>query len=230
MFTGIIQQLGKIVSVQKKSSSTRDGFRFVLQISKRKVSPGESVAIEGVCLTVIKERRKRSHSFLTLDAAEETVKKTTLGKIFPNQRVNVEWPLEIGQELGGHFVQGHVDATGKIIQIQEAGNSKLYWFSYPAFLQNCLVPKGSIAVDGISLTLVDVREEHFSVAILPFTEEHTSLRFKKIGDEVNLESDILAKTIARQFQLMKKEIFPAEELYQKINLDWDARMAEEGYK
>lgn len=252
MFSGIIQSVGKIVSIhpvrsrpscgtaiaamgrltsnraKSDSGDLAQGFRLVVEVPLQKVSAGESISVDGVCLTVVGRKKKKSQTQLTFDVAEETARKSTLGRLLPKKVVNLERALKIGEPLGGHFVQGHVDAKGKILKIQEAGNSKLYWFSYPAFLQSCLVPKGSIAVDGISLTIVDVSEESFSVAILPFTEQNTSLRFKKIGEEVNLEGDILAKTVARQFQLLKQEFFRGEKLEQKINLDWDARMAEKG--
>ncbi|OGR87302.1 MAG: hypothetical protein A3A86_08545 [Elusimicrobia bacterium RIFCSPLOWO2_01_FULL_60_11] len=107
--------------------------------------------------------------------------------------VNLELPLRAGDEIGGHFVQGHVDGTGKIVKILPQKNSRLYFFSYPRGLAPCLVPKGSVAVDGVSLTIAGIRNGEFSVSVLPYTEKATALRYKRAGDAVNLEADILAK-------------------------------------
>jgi riboflavin synthase len=154
---------------------------------------GESIALNGCCLTVV------SMTATTLDfqAGPETLKRTNLGLIRQNDRLNVERSMKIGDSLGGHIVQGHVDGQGSVLEIIHEGEWTTIYFSAPPELTRMMVSKGSICVDGVSLTLVDVQAEKFSVALIPHTLEITTLGQRKVGDVVNLEVDILAKHLAK---------------------------------
>lgn len=187
MFTGIIQHSGVIESFERLQNGARlrlrttDGSPFVR---------GESVAINGVCLTVLPEA-----DALIADVSEETLRRTTLGSLPRNRRVNIERALAVGDRLGGHFVQGHVDAVGALVSIATAGEFAVYRWSYPAEYAPLVVSKGSIAIDGVSLTIVDPDAETLSAALIPETLRRTSLGEAKIGDAVNLEFDMVAKHI-----------------------------------
>ena len=184
MFTGIINFTGTVLKA---------GPRLLIRTPFKDVKKGGSVSVDGVCLTALKITPNKSGSDILFELSSETLRKSTAGKLNKGTTVNLELPLRAGDEIGGHFVQGHVDGTGKIIKILPQKNSRLYFFSYPSGLKPCLVSKGSVSVDGISLTIAGVRNGEFSVSILPYTEKATALRFKKAGDSVNLEADILAK-------------------------------------
>jgi riboflavin synthase len=197
MFTGLIESLGKV------SDRKRDGSAMRLTIEvpetmaddedRAAIRIGDSVAINGCCLTVI-EIDGRRWSF---QAGEETLSKTNLGKLRRRNAVNLERPLSVRGELGGHFVQGHVDGVGTVDDIQRDGEWVTMWFRLPAELATLVVPKGSIAVDGISLTVVNVGQDRFSVALIPHTLEVTTLGLRKLGDSVNIETDVLAKYVQR---------------------------------
>jgi riboflavin synthase len=138
---------------------------------------------------------------MTFDLSAETLKRTTLGTLRPDQKVNLEASLRTGDSLGGHFVLGHVDATGKILAKVPQGSWVLYEFMIPPGFQRYLVPKGSVAVDGISLTVVEPRDNSFSAAVIPHTEKNTTLGYKNIGNGVNLEGDILAKHVEKLLEI-----------------------------
>lgn len=184
MFTGIISFTGTVL---------KTGPRLLISTPFKNVKKGGSVAVDGVCLTALKTRPHKGGSDILFELSSETMRKSTAGKLKKGTTVNLELPLRAGDEIGGHFVQGHVDGTGKIVKILPQKNSRLYFFSYPSGLNPCLVPKGSVAVDGISLTITGIRNGEFSVSVLPYTEKSTALRTKRAGDAVNLEADILAK-------------------------------------
>jgi riboflavin synthase len=186
VFTGIIHRIGILIKA---------GPRLLIRTPFKDVKKGGSIAVNGICLTVLKTQFHKRGSDICFELSEETMKKSTAGKWKKGTRLNLELPLRAGEEIGGHFVQGHVDGTGKILKILPQKNSSIYFFSYPS--ESCLVPKGSIAVDGISLTLASVRNGEFSVSVLPYTEKSTTLKFKRVGDTVNLETDILAKVIVK---------------------------------
>lgn len=152
---------------------------------------GESVAVNGACLTVIAHDAE-SCSF---EAGPETLARTNLGDLAPGQRVNIERALRVGDRLSGHLVQGHVDGLGRIASRHASGEWETVWFECPAPLASQMVPKGSVTVDGVSLTLVEVADDRFSVALIPHTLQHTTLGFKRKGATVNLETDILAKYV-----------------------------------
>ena len=216
MFTGIIEQIGKA----KKVSPKDGGLSLMIQINLKTFKVGESVALDGVCLTVVKKQNQKKGTLLSFELAEETLKKTTFKDITIGAQLNLERSLKMGSPLGGHFVQGHIDGIGKISKIELQGNSKLFFFSYPFSLEPYIVPKGSIAINGISLTVVESNQHNFSVSILPFTENQTSLKDKKIGDEVNLETDIIAKIVAQQTKNHLKSALDPGSLYQKIQIDY----------
>jgi len=157
------------------------------------LSIGESVAVNGACLTVVAIHGNE----FDFEVGPETLLKTNLGSLRANDRVNLERSLRVGDRLGGHFVQGHVDAVGTIESRTRNGDWEDVWFRCPAELTLLMVPKGSIAVDGVSLTLVHVEAERFSVMLIPHTQSMTTLGFKQSGDSVNIEADMLAKHVAK---------------------------------
>ena len=199
MFTGIIEELGRVEKVTK----TADGLRLTISAEKviKDISIGSSMAINGVCLTVVAYNKNSFEA----DVMAETIKKTNISEFREGGFVNMERPIKISGRLEGHFVLGHVDGIGII----KRGLSP--FFGYPLLggvpdeieitiipeLARYIVPKGSIAIDGISLTVVDVADDTFRVAIIPYTSKNTTLGFKGIGDKVNLEFDIIAKHIER---------------------------------
>jgi riboflavin synthase len=193
MFTGIVEESGRVAAVQV----TPDGARLeiVAPLVAAGARVGDSVAINGVCLTAtdVVEGLAR----LAFDAVPETLSRTNLGALRSGDRVNLERPLAVGDRLGGHIVQGHVDGVGRIAALQPEGNATRVTIAAPETLMRYVVEKGSIAVDGISLTIAGVDGEQFSVAIIPHTWEVTNLSHRRVGDPVNLEVDILAKYVER---------------------------------
>jgi riboflavin synthase len=156
---------------------------------------GDSVAVNGVCLTVVRAVRIPGGQRVEFDLSEETLRRTTLGEWGPGRSVNLERALRMGDPLGGHMVQGHVDAVGRLISRRSKDGWSLFTFSFPAELRDYLVHKGSVAVDGISLTLLEPARGRFGVAVIPHTERVTTLGATRAGDAVNLETDPLAKHV-----------------------------------
>jgi riboflavin synthase len=185
MFTGIIQTIGKVVKY--------DGKRLWITTPFRSVGRGESISIDGVCLTVA-ARHGRDLGF---DVGKQTQEITTLGTLKTGARVNLERALRVGDRLGGHWVSGHVEETGKILTIEKAWQSAWFTFRMPKAVKRFVRSKGSIAIDGISLTVAAVRGDHVKIMIIPHTLSHTTLAEKKIGDRVNMEPDLLAKYALR---------------------------------
>jgi riboflavin synthase len=188
MFTGIILHTGTIESFERRSNGAR------LRIRTSDPDPftrGESLAVNGVCLTVLPE----SNGSLVADLSDETLARTTLGSVGTGTRVNVERALALGDRLGGHLVQGHVDTTGTLISIASEGDFAVYRWSFPAEDAELVVAKGSIAVDGVSLTVVDPDANSFGAALIPETLRRTNLGAANIGDAVNLEYDMIAKYV-----------------------------------
>ncbi len=190
MFTGLIETLGTIQDVQTEATGKR--IRIAASIAKE-LAMGESVAVNGVCLTVV----EHDDSVFVLQVGPETLARTNLGALKVASRANLERSLRLTDRLGGHLVQGHVDGTGTITNRVAQGDWDLVWFGCAPELAAQMIPKGSIAVDGISLTLVDVNAEGFSVALIPHTLEQTTLGTKKVGDAVNLEIDLIAKYVLK---------------------------------
>lgn len=194
MFTGIIRHQAVIKSVNQQGS----GLRLVLALpSGLKLKLGDSVAVNGACLTVDRLAGKTAAEFVLMP---ETLNKTSFGKNFNSvlpklvgKFANIELPLKYGQRLDGHFVLGHVDTTGKIIKILNKGKTKIFAISFPAKFKKLVVAKGSVAVDGVSLTIASVSKNIFSVSLVNYTLKKTTFGKKQVGGEVNLEFDILGK-------------------------------------
>lgn len=189
MFSGLVEILGTIDRV------VDEGAGRCLVVAAPAIAAelrlGDSVAINGTCLTVVAS----DLCTCTFEAGPETLRLTNLSELRSGDRVNLERALKLSDRLGGHIVQGHVDGMGRIAERQRQGPWETVWFSCPAELTEQMAPKGSVAVDGVSLTLVDVAGDRFSVALIPHTLEHTTLGHKSVGATVNLETDILAKYV-----------------------------------
>jgi riboflavin synthase len=191
MFTGLIIELGEIRALERRGPNAR------LTLKGREIFNdlvlGDSIAINGVCLTVASAEKETA----CFDVSGETLKSTNLGEFKRGDRVNLESSLRPNSKLGGHFVTGHVEAAGKIRSRRAEGNAERIEIEAPVSVLKYLVPKGSVAVDGISLTVVDVLKDAFSIVIIPHTALETTIGFKKTGDSVNLEPDILAKYVEK---------------------------------
>lgn len=188
MFTGIILHTGTIQSYERRPNGARLRIRTTDPVP---FTRGESLAVNGVCLTVLPE----PDGSLVADLSDETLSRTTLGTLGIDRAVNVERALSLGDRLGGHMVQGHVDTTGTLDSITHEGEFAVYRWSYPDEYAELVVPKGSIAVDGVSLTIVDPERGSFGAALIPETLRRTNLGTARIGDGVNLELDMVAKYI-----------------------------------
>lgn len=162
-----------------------------LDLSHTKI--GDSISVDGACLTVF----KLSGHIFTLDVSPETLQRTTLSSAKDGQSVNLEMPLKMSDPLGGHFVSGHVDGTGEIVETTPEGNSIRYRFRVPREIGRYLIEKGSVAVDGISLTVTECDDREFSVSVIPHTAQQTTLGKKKVGDRVNIENDLIAKYVEK---------------------------------
>jgi riboflavin synthase len=196
MFTGLIETIGEVAELKP----TAAGFRMRLQTSlSPELTPGDSLAVNGVCLTVVAAGADGVH----MDVSPETVRVSALGSLKRGGQVNLERPLRADSRVGGHFVQGHVDATGTIEELRKDGD---YWWvtiKFPPSLAAQIVRKGSIAVDGISLTVAGVDDRRFDVQVIPFTWDHTNLQAAKVNDLVNLEFDMLGKYVLRAMELVR---------------------------
>ncbi|MCK6459705.1 MAG: riboflavin synthase [Planctomycetes bacterium] len=190
MFTGIVQSMGRIVSLSPAEGGVRLWVDAGAMAAEAKV--GDSVAVDGCCLTVVGASGAR----LAFDAIPETLRRTTLGRRVAGDPVNLELPLRPADRLGGHFVQGHVDAVAEVLERREAGADVTLTFRVPAALDGQVVEKGSVAIDGVSLTVAGVGKGTFSVALIPHTLAVTTLGRRGKGDHVNIEGDILAKYVA----------------------------------
>ena len=187
MFTGIVEELGEIVAVESAADSAR--FTVHGPVVTQDASHGASIAVNGVCLTVVDLK----DGAFTADVMKETLDRSSLGVLAPGDRVNLERPVRLQDRLGGHLVQGHVDGVGTIVSREPGENWEVVRISVPNGLDRYIVEKGSITVDGISLTVVDDDPGEFSVSLIPTTLELTTLGRKKAGDPVNLEVDVMAK-------------------------------------
>lgn len=155
---------------------------------------GDSIAVNGCCLTVVAMDSEE----LAFQAGEETLSRTNLGELQPGSKVNLETSLHVGDQLGGHYVTGHIDSVGSVDERHDDAEWSSIWFRVPPDLMRQIASKGSVAVDGVSLTVVDVESERFSVALIPHTLSHTTLGFRRVSDRVNIETDVLAKYVERQ--------------------------------
>lgn len=188
MFTGIILHTGTIQSYERRANGARLRIRTT---DETPFARGESLAVNGVCLTVLPE----ADGSLIADLSDETLSRTTLGALGTERAVNVERALAVGDRLGGHMVQGHVDCVGTLVSITHEGEFAIYRWSYPSEYADLVVPKGSISVDGVSLTIVDPDSSTFGAALIPETLRRTNLGTANIGDPVNLEFDMIAKHV-----------------------------------
>ena len=196
MFTGIIESLGQVVQLEKEEGNLHITIQADIA-SELKVD--QSVAHNGVCLTVVEV----SGNTYKVTAIDETLQKSNLGHLKLNDGVNLERAMVLGSRLDGHIVQGHVDQTAECIGVETLDGSWVYSFEYNPGLNNITIEKGSITVDGVSLTVVDSREHTFNVAIIPYTYEHTRFKDYKKGSVVNLEFDVIGKYVARLLELQK---------------------------
>ncbi|MEV6553655.1 riboflavin synthase [Streptomyces sp. NPDC051597] len=191
MFTGIVEELGEVTAVEKLGDSSR--FRLRGPVVTEGARHGDSIAVNGVCLTVVES----GDGEFTADVMEETLKRSSLGALDVGSRVNLERPMAVGGRLGGHIVQGHVDGTGAIVARTPSENWEIVKVSLPAGLSRYVVEKGSITVDGVSLTVVDAGPDYFTISLIPTTLALTTLGRKQPGDPVNLEVDVIAKYVER---------------------------------
>lgn len=194
MFTGIVEGLGKVETISKNTKN-RSAIQMTVNLGKhaKDLKIGQSVALNGVCLTAT----KLSKSNCVFELIEETTTKTDLGNLKPGSIVNVERSLKTGDRLEGHFVLGHIDGVGTIKKIQKTSKEVRIWFEIPKKLTKYVVKKGSIAIDGISLTVVDIKNNLASVCLIPHTIDVTNFKTKNIGDKINIETDILGKYILK---------------------------------
>lgn len=193
MFTGIIEEVGRIRRVNDLDGGRR---LYVTATFSEELRPDESIAVNGACLTVTDAGPDR----FTVTAVEETLAKTTLGELRTGDEVNLERALQLGNRLDGHLVQGHVDDRGRVRAVREEKNSRLYRIGFDPTYRGYLIPVGSVAVDGISLTVARLEEEAFTVSIIPHTFEQTAVPAWTEGTAVNLEFDLVGKYVARQLE------------------------------
>ncbi len=198
MFTGIIEHLGTVESLSLQNSGGRVTIHAPTLASKVAVS--NSIAVNGCCLTVVSVDKDR----FSADLSGETIRKTSFGAnggaLQKGAHVNLEQPLTAGKEFGGHFVLGHVDGTGRVAHLRPEGENWWYGVQAPEEFARYIVPKGSITIDGISLTVANWRDGIAEIAVIPYTYEHTNIRDRKPGDAVNLEGDILGKYVERYLE------------------------------
>jgi riboflavin synthase len=195
MFTGIITDIGELVE--------RRGGRFTIRCGYQAVgiAIGASIACDGACLTATEIASSGEGSIFAVDVSNETLSRTTLGEWQPGRRINLERALKAGDELGGHIVAGHVDGVGRILDMRTDGASQRLTVEAPTELAAYLATKGSVALDGISLTVNEVAQNRFGINIVPHTLTHTTLGAKKPGDRVNLEADVFARYVVRAMEL-----------------------------
>ncbi len=201
MFTGLVEGIGQVAELVTEA----DGVRLRIRPPKLPEGPdtqgpevqiGESIAINGCCLTVV----AANDDVWDFQAGSETLSRTNLGKLRVDDGVNIERSLRVGDRLGGHIVQGHIDGTAEVLRIEQEGEWTKLWFHVPKELTCQMVSKGSVAVDGVSLTLVDVTHDSFSVALIPHTLQVTTLGRRQLNDVVNIETDILGKYVQKLLQ------------------------------
>jgi riboflavin synthase len=196
MFTGIVETIGEVAEVKPTPAGVR--LRLTTPLSPE-MTPGDSIAVNGVCLTVVAADETGVH----MDVSPETLRVSALGSLKRGASVNLERSMRADGRIDGHFVQGHVDATGAIEEIRQDGDAWWVTIKFPPSLAPQIVRKGSIAVDGISLTVAGVDDRRLDVQIIPFTWDHTNLRFARVNDLVNLECDLLGKYVLRALELAK---------------------------
>lgn len=190
MFTGIVN-VGKVVGLRREGGFARITLAPPAALTGLVV--GDSIAVNGACVTVIQADDRRFQA----EISAETLRRTNLGSLRPDEAVNLECALRLGDRLGGHLVTGHVDGRGQVAEISKTAGSLVMWVRASPDLASDLVEKGSVAIDGVSLTISGLERERFSVTIVPYTAQHTTLTVKQIGDSVNIELDIIGKYVKR---------------------------------
>ncbi len=198
MFTGLVEEKGSLISVAKSGSAVGDTSDLEIRgvLTSQDAEIGDSICVNGCCLTVVAIDGPN----MTFQAGSETLAKTNLGRLQPGDSVNLERSLAVGQRMGGHYVTGHVDAVATVASREDDGEWANFWFKVPSELTAQMANKGSVAIDGISLTLVEVTENQFSVALIPHTLDVTTLGDRGVGDQVNIETDLLAKYVQQQLK------------------------------
>jgi riboflavin synthase len=195
MFTGIVTDVGEVVSVATRGELRR--LRIACSYDADSIALGASIACSGVCLTVVAVAREGARTIFEVDAAAETLAVTTVGTWVEGTRINLERALKIGDELGGHIVTGHVDGVAKILSRDDFDDMCLLWFDAPRDLSRFIAKKGSVALDGVSLTVNEVECDRFSVLLIPHTLAVTTLGARRAGDALNIEVDLMARYAAR---------------------------------
>ena len=193
MFTGIIEEMGTVKALRREAGAARLSLSAATVLDGTAL--GDSICVNGVCLTVVEMGRNE----FSADVAVETLRVTNLGELKASSRVNLERALQLSARIGGHLVSGHVDAVGRLREKRDEGNGWRIFFDAPETVLRYVIKKGSIAIDGISLTVADVDRAGFSIAMIPHTAKLTTLGFKTAGDSVNLETDIIGKYVERLF-------------------------------
>lgn len=199
MFTGLVEELGMVTSIIKGPESAK--LTIAASIVLEDVKMGDSIAVNGVCLTVV----AFENSWFQADVMAETLEKSALGDLKVGHRVNLERAMRLGDRLGGHMVSGHIDGIGILINKEVKDIAVVTEIQAPAQVLKYVIKKGSIAVDGISLTVVDVKSDRFIVSLIPHTAKITTIGYKKIGDKVNLESDLIGKYIEKLIQVQNDQ-------------------------
>jgi riboflavin synthase len=194
MFTGIIEHVGIVESLKLHPDGGR--LRILAPDVAPQLAIANSIAVNGCCLTVVELDAER----FSADLSGETIRKTSIGEWKPGTRVNLEHPMTAGKEFGGHFVLGHIDTIGRVTRLEPEGENWWFGVEVPETFAKYVVPQGSVAIDGISLTVARWNGSIAEIAIIPFTYEHTNVRDKKIGDAVNLEGDVLGKYVERYLE------------------------------
>jgi riboflavin synthase len=193
MFTGLIEDVGKILKISRTGASARIEVTSSFPVGEIKL--GDSIAVNGICLTVV----EKSMSRLAFDVSPETIERSSFSRLGPGHHVNLERALRVGDRLGGHIVSGHVDCVASIVSHRELSGNHIFEFKLPRKFARYVIEKGSVAIDGISLTVNTISDEGFSVNIIPHTALETNLQYKKPGDVVNIETDIIGKYVERLF-------------------------------
>ena len=196
MFTGIITDVGEILSINLDSGKIKISSKF----DHNDIDIGASISCSGICLTVVEKDKHKNHSYFCFEVSQETISCSSVKFWKKNTKINLEKSLRFGDEVGGHLVTGHVDCLGEIDSINKSKNSNVFKIKYPKEYKKYVASKGSICLDGISLTINEVFDDFFSVNIIPHTEENTSWSKISKGDSINIEFDVLARYVASQLE------------------------------
>ena len=199
MFTGIVTELGKVTKIFKDGKNT--AFTIRAPKSCRNLKKGDSISINGACHTVV----KKSGSTFVVESMPETLRRTNLGDFEMGTKVNLERPVGVSGSFDGHFVSGHIDGVAQITKIEKDKNSKIFTLTIPKGLDKLVVEKGSISLDGISLTVISIRNGRLTVGIIPHTLKVTNFGIRKVGERMNVEADLLAKHVAKLIGGVKRE-------------------------